>query len=389
MAVQDNAVTPSPAPDTGLTPERGLSASLVDHMVRKLTDIIVLPAARLSANERSVAADIMLQVLSVVDEDQRLEVARRVCRVAELPSAMMRMLLLDEPSVASVIIRNADSIPDALLIECAREGTTAHRELIARRIDLTAPVADVILEHEEPEVARLLLRREEFQFSPNAIERLVARSPSDTEMQGLLLRRRELEPAHGFMMFWWVDSERRKRILSRYALDRAIIQDSLQDLYPKVFGVATGSDPLVREILIMLDRRHRPRGVNGEPVGMDVVGKTLLAARRYPSHEIVHAVSMVAGVTRELAARILRDPGVEPFAVLCKSLGLPRAEFFRILQDKNAERPLDAPRAEDVLGVFDGMARDFSRAILRYWDWNGNPRIARVTRLLGLDVGPE
>jgi hypothetical protein len=122
---------------------------------------------------------------------------------------------------------------------------------------------------------------------------------------------------------------------------------------------------------------------------MDVVAKTLFAARRYPSHEIVHAVSMVAGVSRELAARTLRDPGVEPFAVLCKSLGLPRSEFFKILQDANAEIPLDPARAEEVLGVFDGMARDFSRAVLRYWDWNGNPRIARITRLLGLEDGPE
>jgi len=28
------------------------------------------------------------------------------------------------------------------------------------------------------------------------------------------------------------------------------------------------------------------------------------------------------------------------------------------------------------------MARDFSRAVLRYWDWDTNPRIAHITRMM-------
>jgi len=38
--------------------------------------------------------------------------------------------------------------------------------------------------------------------------------------------------------------------------------------------------------------------------------------------------------------------------------------------------------AEYLLGIFDTMARDFSRAVLRYWDWEGNPRIAHIKCLL-------
>ncbi|NWG93175.1 MAG: DUF2336 domain-containing protein [Parvularculaceae bacterium] len=369
MSTQDRATEDeetAPLSDVGLTPASTRGHTPREVMVRKLCDIVVLPAARLTANERSFVADIMLQTLDKVEEDIRLEVARRIARVAE------------------PMIRRVEPIPEALLIECARLGKTAHREMIARRLDLTASLADVVLEYNEPDVAKLLLRRDEFQFSPTAIDLLVSRSTSDQEIQALLLRRRELEPAHGFMMFWWVGGEARRRILTRFALDRAIIQDAMQDLYARVFR-GDGADPFVKEILIMLDRRHRPRGVNGEPVNMDVVIKTLIAARKYPAQEIIHAAGMIAGVSRELTARILRDPGVEPFAVMCKSLGMPRSEFFAIVSRKDAENPLSPERAEETLGVFDSMARDYARAVLRYWDWDGNPRIARITRLLGLD----
>ncbi len=372
------------ASDVGLTPPPSRGHSPREVLVRKLADIVVLPATRISANERSLVADILLQALDKADEDIRLEVSRRIARVAEAPNALLRMLLLDEPRIAEPIIRRVEPLPEALLIECAHGGVTAHREMIARRLDLTASLADVVLGYGEADVARLLLRRDEFQLSPTAIDILVSRSTADIEMQALLLRRRELEPAHGFMMFWWVNGESRKRILARFSLDRSIVQDAVQDLYPRVFR-GEGADPFVKDILTMLDRRHRPRGVNGEPISMDVVIKTLAAARKYPAQEIIHAVGMIAGVSRELVARILRDPGAEPFAVMCKSLGMPRAEFFAVIGRKDAEHPQSPERAEELLGIFDSMARDYARAVVRYWDWDANPRIARITRLLGLD----
>ncbi|NWG71273.1 MAG: DUF2336 domain-containing protein [Parvularculaceae bacterium] len=392
MATLDPAATAPPAGGgaavpaatvvDGLTPPVARQSTPRELMVRKLIDIVVLPAARISAHERALTGDVLLQVVDKVEEPLRVEIARRLARVAEAPPALVRLLLLDEPSVAKPIIQHSDHLPEALLIECARQGSTAHRELIARRINLTTSIADALVEFNEPEVARLLLRREEFTLSPHAIDILVSRSTHDKEIQALLLRRKEIEPAHGFMMFWWVDAQRRRRILTRFALDRGIIQDALQDLYPRVFRQPNG-DPFVKELLAMLDRRHRPRGVNGEAVSMDVVRKTLQASLQYPSQEVIHAVGMVAGVSRELAARVMRDPGGEPFAVMCKSLGISRDDFFSLVRNYGEWR--EPKQAEGLLAVFDMMARDFSRAVLRYWDWDGNPRIAAITRLLGIE----
>ena len=69
----------------------------------------------------------------------------------------------------------------------------------------------------------------------------------------------------------------------------------------------------------------------------------------------------------------LRDPGKEPFAVMCKSLGMPRDDFFRFLRQRIEEDIDGAEQAEYLLAIFDSMARDFSRAVLRYWDWDSNP----------------
>ncbi len=376
---------PEPDAETMLTPITRIGTTPRAQMVRSLADIVVLPAGRISANERSLVADILLQIVDKVEIELRIEVATRVGRVPESPPALVRMLMLDEPPVAEKILRGAESVPEALLIEAAREGEKPHRLMIAQRIDLSTSVADALIEFDELDVFKHVLRREDCLMSPNAINKCVAMSATHPELQGPLLRRRELEPAHGFMMFWWVDSEQRRRILSRFALDRKIIQDALADLYAKVFRSKTDPDPFVRDILILSERRHRPRGANGEPVSTDVVLKTLAAARRYPSQEVIHAVGMIAGVSRELAARILRDPTGEPFAVMCKSLSIPRDQFFALFEIENEEGLVPSDRGEYLLSVFDSLARDFSRAILRYWDWDSNPRIAYISRLLGID----
>ncbi len=372
---------PVPAGDAILTPLKAVGATPRVLMVRKLADIVVLPSARISANERSLAADILIQLLSEVALDLRAEVARRVGRSAEAPPALLRMLLLDEAVVAGPILEEAENLPEALLIEAARDASGAHRAMIARRLDLTAAVADACLLYDELDICKLILKRGECSLSPNAVNRLVALSSLCADLQAPLLRRAELEPAHGFTMFWWVGQELRKRIIARFALDRGVIQDALSDLYARVFRM-NEPDPLVQQILTLAERRHRPRGLDGESVSMDIVKRTLAAARRQPTHEIVDAVAMIGGVSRELAARIMRDEGGEPFAVLCKSLGLPRNDFFAFYND-----PADAAltrQGEYLLGFFDTMARDFARAVIRYWDWDGNPRIAAITNLLGM-----
>lgn len=357
-------------------------------MARKLADLIVLPVGTISANERSLAGDILLQILDKVEYPLRIDIAQRIGRVPDIPDILLRALLLDVPEVAEPVLRKAESISSSLLIECAKKGTTAHRHMMAERYGLPTDVIEVMLTHNELDVAKRVLRREEVSLSQATIELLVSRSTVDETLQELLLHRDELEPAHGFMMFWWVPTANRRRILSRFSLDRSVIQEALEGVYPLIRGVEN-PDPLAIEILTLNDRRHRPRGLNGEAISKDVVKRSLAIARQYPSEEIIDAIALIAGITNELAARILRDPGGEPYAVLCKSLGIPRSEFLEFLCapvegvfDDGGESALSPERADELLDVFDRMARDFSRAVLRYWDWNGNPRIARITKLL-------
>ena len=175
-AAGETRTGPKPDAETMLTPLAPSGPSVRTLMVRKLVDIVVLPSARISSNERALVADLLLHVLEKVEESLRIEVAQRVARVSECPPALMRVLLLDEPAVAEKIATVAETLPEALLIEAARDGTMAHRIMIARRLDLSTAIADACIAYEEFDVCKLVLKREECTLSPNAVNKFVALS---------------------------------------------------------------------------------------------------------------------------------------------------------------------------------------------------------------------
>ena len=129
-------------------------------------------------------------------------------------------------------------------------------------------------------------------------------------------------------------------------------------------------------MLKLCDRRHRARGRNGETITIEVVKKTLINAIANPNPDLCVATGLIAGVSAETAKTVLLDRGGEAFAILGKAVGLARTDFSAILaramivREPDSRAPeFDEAAADYLLGIFDMIARDSSRTILRYWDW--------------------
>ena len=347
------------------------------QLLWRLADVLSLPDGRTTANDRAMVADMMAAVLGAAEPALRAEVARRLAMATGLPPSLIRQIATDVPAVARTALLDMTEVPDAVLTEAAGVSLD-HRLLLAERDPLTGALAEAMLCHDEPQVITRVLGARGVTLSPARVEALVARSRNDVALRRLLLARPELRPVQGFAMFWWCGPADRRRILARFAMDRTVLQDTLQPLFPVVF-TDEAADPLVKRMLRLIDRRHRPRGTNGEVVTPDVVERTLAAARAMPTPEFCHAVGLLAGVGTDTATRVLHDGGGEPFAILAKSAGLSRGAFARVLEEAAAmpkgEGPqgdgpsFDGDRREALAATFDTVARDYARAVLQYWDW--------------------
>ena len=338
----------------------------------RLADVLSLPDGRTTANDRAMTADMLSAVLAATEPDLRARIAGRLSVATGLPPALTRQLALDIAPVARAVLEGMAEVPDAILAEAAGV-SPEHRQMLVRREGMSSAVAEAILRTGDTATCAAVLGQESVTLSAARIETLVQRALEEQALRRPLLDRAELRPAQGFVMFWWCGAPERRRILARFSMDRTVLQDTLQPLFPVVF-TDEDPDPLVKRLLRLIDRRHRPRGANGEVVTPEVLERTLMVARATPDAELCHAVGLLAGVATDTATRVLHDEGGEPFAVLAKSAGLSRAAFERVLDGAAGLAAEDAPghseaRREALMATFDTVARDYARAVLQYWDW--------------------
>ncbi|PIB93551.1 DUF2336 domain-containing protein [Caulobacter sp. FWC2] len=341
-------------------------------LLKRLADVVCLPTSRINAFERSMTADLLVEMLRDANVGEREKVARRLAMLVEIPGVLARLLMRDELPVARALLVEAEKLSDADLIACLYQSTTDHRRLIAKRRGVSEVVADALIDMGETPVIETLLRNELVKFSHQGVENMVAITRDAQYLIPLLLRRPELRPSHAYVMFWWADAEARRTILQRFAVSREILQDAVGD----VFALASAEgwqDPLSRKALQFIERRQRNRAAIAKSP-YDSLDEAVAAGEAGITREIAEEISYLSGLKPMTGAKIFTDPGGEPLAILCKATGLPR-KCVRQLWRGLRRQEVDASGATDhaldrVLTVYDAIAVDRAQTVLRYWNWS-------------------
>ena len=361
------SITVLPEPEAEKPKARSRAA-----LLKRLADVVCLPASRVNAFERAMTADLLVEMLRDAVVEEREKVARRLANLVEMPGTLVRLILRDELSVARALLENSPTLGDADLIDCARYATTEHRRMIAQRRGVGEMVAEALVEAGEAPVVEVLLRNELVKFSHHTIETIVAMSRDNPRLLPLLLRRAELRPSHAYVMFWWADSEARKLILQRFAVSREILQDAVGDLFA-VASEEGWQDPMSRKALQFIERRQRNRAAIAKSP-FDSLDDAIAAAQNGMTRDVAEEISYLSGLKPMTGAKIFTDPGGEPLAILCKATGLPRAAIKALW--RGLRRPevdstgATAPALERVMAVFDMIAVDRAQTVLRYWNWS-------------------
>jgi uncharacterized protein (DUF2336 family) len=341
-------------------------------LLKRLADVVCLPGSRVNAFERSMTADLIVELLREAALDERVRIARRIANVSEIPTGLARMLMRDDLEVARQLLENSATVGDGDLIDCIRGGTLEHRRLIAARRGLNEVVADELVQQGEPAVIESLLRNDLAKLSHEAIETIVARTRDNPRHIPLLLRRSELRPSHAYVMFWWSDAEARRVILQRFAVSREVLQEAVSD----VFAMAADEnwqDPLTRKALQFIERRQRNRAAIAKSP-FESLDEAVQVASESFTREVAEEISYLSGLKPMTGAKIFTDQGGEPLAILCKATGLPRNNvrlLWRALRRPETDAAGNvAPTLERVLMLFDTIAVDRAQTVLRYWNWS-------------------
>ena len=342
-------------------------------LLKRLADVVSLPASRINAFERAVTGDLLVEMLRLAAPVERKRVAARLAPLSELPNSLARMLLRDEPEIAGLLIEQCASLTDADLVACARDAAMEHRFQIANRRGLSEVVTETLISFGEERVIEAVMRNTTARLSQIAIESIISLSRSTPAYCAFLLRRPELRPSGAYVMFWWCGVEDRKLILQRFAVSREVMQEVVEDVFPMAAD-ENWADPVARKALQFIERRQRNRAAVAKSPYDSLEHAVSTAATSGLTREIASEISYLAGIKPLTGAKILGDVGGEPLAILCKATGMTRVDLLNLWRSmRRPEETADGephPAWERVCVCFEMLAVDRAQTVLRYWNWS-------------------
>lgn len=335
-------------------------------LLRRLMDVVALPASRGNIQDRAIAGDLLLEILLESDVAARELCARRLQEMSQAPKRLLRFLALDAPHVAQLILAENKAFDDADLCYIVAHGATPHRVTVARRREIGPAVATAIAESGDAIAMKSLLENASAKLSERSVELMVGASRDAPALPPLLIQREEVRPAHALAMFWWSAAAERRQILIRFSAERTLLMDMCADIFRYA---ATDTDPVVRKALHVIERRQRDRlAIDRSPHDSLESAITAGAAAGGLTPAMIADISALSGIKATTGERIFQDIGGEGLAVLCKATGLKRPylrELWKALGNNE-----DSPDFVRVSEIYETIAVAKAQTVLRYWNWS-------------------
>lgn len=339
-------------------------------LAARLTDLVCLPTTSITPQERHIAGDLLLEMLTEGEIPLRQRCARRISTLVEAPSLIIRVLAKDVFEVAEPILRDSEAISDNDLVAAARNGNIEHRLAIASRRPVSELVADTLASYREEGVLLALVKNPHTRLSDETVNLMVAESRELKQLIAPLVRREELAPSQGLTLFWWAGEDDRVRLLRRFATERSMMQDSASDIF-KIAAAENWQDPMTRKALQFIERRQRNRAALEKSPFESLEAAAEIAAEQGMDRHTAEEISYLCGIKPATGAKIFTDPGGEPLAILCKSTGLKRDSFDQLW--RSLRREVSEPHADTAyaraLKVFETVSNEKAQTVLRYWNW--------------------
>ena len=319
------------------------------ELALSLLDMMSAGSASGLPQERALAADTLLRMISRVPVKQLIAVVERMAIMESPPSLLVAKLIRDSRAeVVAPLVERCMHITDQDLMTAAAEGDIAKRRMIARRRILSPVMADFLIAEGDPSVLLTLIRNPGAAFSHEAFFRLAEHAGSHHGLLAPLCTRADLPAPVAFELFWFVPPELRRFIFSRFLTD----SETLNKILKIARATQEGGE-----------LKFPNREVLEEAIDKVVDGKVEDAAQ---------LLAAAAGISQDTTLRILSDRDGEPLTVILKALGYPRGKFEASMEKlKNSEFHLlnTGRNVSELQSIFDMLSFNKARILLTYWDW--------------------
>jgi uncharacterized protein (DUF2336 family) len=330
------------------------------ELLREISELfLVSDEVRANESSRGITDDILVSLAQNMEESVRAELAERFADHPDAPADLVRNLALDVIEVARPLLTRSQVVGDDTLAESVRRHGGEHARAVAGRSELSAAVAEAVVESHDDVALVTLAKNPGATLSRIAIEQLVDHAEKCSALHEPLVELPQMPPDLLNEMFFVVKEKLRTRIIERNkSFDQATLEAAFAAAQERL-ARKTGPKPR--------DYDDAVRYVSGKKLRKkltyDLLGELLVNGERT---KFVVAFADMTGLQFAAAQRVIDNPSIDPIAIACRASGFPKEDFVRVAM----LRPTSAAREEadvDTLGqLYEAVSESAADRVMRF-----------------------
>jgi uncharacterized protein (DUF2336 family) len=340
-------------------------------VLQKLTELFLDGADTYSNESISVFDDLMSRLIEQVERQALIELSNKLAPVERPPQRVIGRLSQDDDiEIAGPVLRQSPAISEQDLLDVARTKSQNHLYAIARRTQISEPVADLLVDRGDSRVAGEVAGNTGARFSRWGFSRAVERAENDESVALAVANRADLP----------TDLLGELVRKATTIVQRRLMANSTPETQRRIAQVLrTVSEQVVRSNTPPA-RSTRP---SAKRDSAELRERILQSADSKDIHELTEALAMLAGCTTHTVNRLVNSASYEAFVAVGKVCGMTwldvqkfvlalvpetaatkelSAELFEIYESLS---PIDAQRALQFMRANAFRNAEMIREIMR------------------------
>ena len=342
--------------------------------VQRIANLFVDGAAQFQEEHVQLFDDVLTRLVAEIETKARTALAAQLAPIENAPPRLMRAFARDDDiSVAGPVLLQSPRLADDDLLEVARGKSQAHLLAISERQGVPAAVTDVLVARGDQDVVHNVAGNRSAQFSDGSLSTLVERAHDDGALAEAIGARDDIPPHLFRALLTRASAMVQQRLLAaarpetRTEIKRVlekVTQEVAQDadrVADRVAGEAVRAAPkrdyaAAHRAVLQLHRE-------GE---LDEARLAAFAQDR-KFEETVAALSILCGISVEVADRLIDGERADPVLILCRAAGYSWPTARAIIKARPGARGTSAPSLDTAFTNFEKLSPATAQRVLRFW----------------------
>lgn len=319
--------------------------------------------AHLSQSEKTLATDILIELIKQAETDIRRNLSERLAPRDDLHPTLLHYLAYDKIDVAEPILLESPLLSDTDLLYIIQSTTADHWRAISMRPEIGGDVINSLIGKKDDGIALNLLSNETISLGDIHLRKIKPLASESADIAEIFLSYKTLPREMAVDIYWHVSTALRKKIANNYGVQGAEVNQALEDCIQDFSDTmlqpnAVRPSSLMKEVAEMY--RDEDRITDQFLVG---------ALRRRQGRFFLALFSKRTNLSIDIIWNMMRQIGGQGLAVACRAMNISKENFVSIFLLSRtivkSNQPVDANELRMAMRYYDGLTYKMANEILK------------------------